>query len=217
MPRTAALTILSLFAGMVVESRSQEITVKSLSDDRGAYAIRESLCKERSARVSQLLAVARDAPLGSEPQLWAITLLRELRSEEAVPWLIANIDKVKRTGPSFRPRRLAQEYPCAGALAAIGKESSRKAVEELGKEDNELRRRLLLYVVQRVEDPVVAVLILEARWAQLRRQDETERAKRIELALKVLAPFWGTEGNEYPVIGPDRLRTAERDLDTSSF
>jgi hypothetical protein len=216
MLRTAVLMILSLFAGMVVESRSQEITVKSLSGE-SAFLVGEALQKDRSEKVSQLLTVARDAPLGSEPQLVAIALLRELRSEEAVPWLITNIDKVKRTGPSFRPRRLAQEYPCAEALAIIGKQSSRKAVEELGKEDNELRRRLLLYVVQRVEDPVVAVLILEATRLELRRQERIESAKRIESALKMLAPDWGRDDSKFPVINRDRLPTEDRDLDTSSF
>ena len=180
---------------------AEEFTTASLSAEK-AIALTQAWAAQRDGRVDQLLKVLDDDKASLDTRRWALVMLEELRAEKAIPWLVKHLDAIEMTGYSLRPRTRKETYPCVGVLIAIGKEASNRAVAALGEENDPLRRELLVDVIEGIEGPEVALLVLEVKRLQFQRANRHDSAKRIEQALRSLMPEWGMEGAGYPVLEP---------------
>ncbi len=164
---------------------------------------------QRDERIVKLLDVLKNDDTAFETKMSISMLLAELRAESAIPWLIQHIDKEYHFGvryPAMGHGFTRQDaYPCARLLVQIGKESSRQAAAALRDEENALRRELLVDVIEGVEGPVVALLILELERLTCQRTRAFESANRIEEALKTLLPEWGDGELNYPLLNTDSL------------
>ncbi len=207
--------LLTALCAILTESVAQEITAQSLSSERAVALLREWKA-EREERVAQLLRVLEDDRVPPDIQMRALAVLGELRPESAIPWLLDQIDKLKDTEMQFRQPIGRRKYRCVDILIAIGKESSKQAAKRLREEDDALRRALLVDVIAGVEGPLVALLILELERLACREAKDAASAGRLEDALRVLAPEWGAEGTEYPLLDSSRnWIPQEADLDRS--
>jgi hypothetical protein len=168
------------------QTEREGIVDKLKSDDKNArQKAVEQLVDQRRATIKALMELAeldlqKNQTKGSSEL--AIDLLGELRSVEAVDFLINRID--------FSPMTLLWSdqkhagYPCVNALIKIGKPASLGTVARLGSPDlTATQRRLLLTVLNGVEGKKLAVFLLE----DARDHAESERTKTAYVtALSVL-------------------------------
>ncbi len=201
----------ALFAIVGMYAMADEISAESLRSREAAIRLLRAWRTQREERVTQLLAVLKDDNASVDAHIAALELLGELGAESAVPWLVKHIDKVEDTRVMIRPIHRDAQYPAVGTLVWIGKESSRRALEALREEDDPLRRRLLLNVVERVEGPVVTLLMLELEIYKAQEAKSGKVADRMEAALERLAPAWADERarHSYPAVHPDCLPREE--------
>lgn len=179
-PAWLAVLLLGVQIGRAADDPGGGITVESMAGTR-YDALRRDILQERDTQAKQLLQVLGVAKPGSDAQRNAIFLAGELRTPEAVPWLIENLARVKRGALKAHPS-VYDLYPCVIALEQIGKPASQAAVSAIAAENDPLRRRLLVHVVQGVEGEVVAALILEREIAAQERQPEAQSRLKKALA-----------------------------------
>jgi hypothetical protein len=149
--------------------KSQEYKVRA-----GAVA---AFREDRKACISSLLKIAQSEKkwelLGAREL--AIMLLGEIRAVEAVPFLLANME--------FRVPHLGQddgrlEYPCAGALIAIGAPAYPKIWGRLESDMSELEQSLLAYSARKIDGDELALVRLESVRKEAVKRNASERQIR---------------------------------------
>lgn len=127
MSKGIGIAIVCMLAGSFASA--QEATIRGLSstkpDDR--IAARDALLKERQEIIAGLIKIAEDRPdkafQKGDPRLLAISLLTDYSAEDAVPFLLKNIERL----PVDVKQPKLSDYPCVNALIKIGKPASRAA------------------------------------------------------------------------------------------
>ncbi len=211
MSRVTVSLLAAVVAVVSTYAMADEISAESLRSRETTHGLILAWDAQREERATQLLAVLKDDSASVDAHIAALRLLGHLGAESAVPWLVKHIDKVEDTRVMIRPVHRDALYPAVATLVWIGKESSRRALEALREEDDPLRRRLLLNVVERVEGPVVTLLMLELEIYKAQEAKSGKVADRMEAALERLAPAWADERarHSYPAVHPDRLPREE--------
>lgn len=112
----------------------------------------------------------------NDPRLTTIQVLEAFRAPEAVDPLIRIIEYPDPLGVISEDREptLADSYPAARALIAIGKPASRACVYELTKPNSPLRREKLCAVIRYVEGVDVGRVLLHNKMREL--ESDAERA-----------------------------------------
>jgi len=124
----------------------------------------ERMAQDRRQIIAQLLAIAQkkispEDRTPSSPQVLAIGLLGDYRAEEAVAFLIANIELfVAQTSDELVP---GANYPCAAALVKIGLPSVKGILNRLDSVATEKELKLFATVIRLVDGDEVGLLRIE--------------------------------------------------------
>jgi hypothetical protein len=132
--------------------------------------------------VADVLGQLRDGNLANEGKVHAIYVLGQLRATAAVTVLIEDIDlKASKFDPKVGLGRWGS-YPAQEALSKIGNPAVNMILDRLPGEKDELRRKLMCFVLIDVEGKPFGKLRLKLKY-----DEETDPAKKknLELALGI--------------------------------
>lgn len=109
---------------------------------------------------------------------YAAKVVGEMRAEEALPELCRLLGK--RSNPRIGvSANIADTMPAEMALIKIGKPASRAMVDILCRENtDEIQRSSACYVLKEIEDPDVAIFILNKRLKDTTNDNEKENLKK---------------------------------------
>ena len=106
--------------------------------------------------VAEVMSQLSQDNLSNEGKVYAIYLLGQLRATKSVPILIENIDLVAPRVDTKGAIGRWGMYPAQEALSKIGKPAVNMIVDMLPDEKNELRRKLMCFVLADVDGAEVA-------------------------------------------------------------
>lgn len=130
----------------------------------------------------ELVRQLRKGGLPNDRTVYLVYLLGQLRAVYAVTILIDNIHlEAEKVDPKDRIGRWGP-YPAQQALARIGKPAVNMILDRIGKENSELRRKLMCLVICDVDGNEIGRLLLRAR---LDKASGVEK-NNLDLALKYM-------------------------------
>lgn len=134
--------------------------------------------------VAHILRQLREAGLPAQGKVYAIYLLGQWRATASVSTLLENISL---TAPRSDPRiGIARwgTYPAQEALARIGSPAVNMILDSLPAEQDQLRRKLMCYVIHDVEGKNLGRLILQSRLAN---ESDGGRRANLQAALDIIS------------------------------
>jgi hypothetical protein len=178
---------MDVFAEETAKPKSNEyiISIPQFDDisieegDKAANAALDAYNKS----IKNLLEQLREGKTNNQKTL-TIYLLGSLRAKSAVHDLVKIIDfRADRVDPKTRIGRWSP-YPAQDALSKIGNSAVPPILSALGKEDNELRRKLMVMVISDCFGDDVGIYVIK-KWA-----DSTTDARiksRYEKAIEIIS------------------------------
>ena len=133
--------------------------------------------------IAHLLRQLREAGVSVEGKVYAIYLLGQWRATAAVSTLIDNISmNASKSDPRLSIARWGT-YPAQEALSRIGTPAVNMILEKLPAEQDDLRRRLMCFVIHDVEGKVTGQWMLQSKIVNER---DGPRKVNLQAALNVL-------------------------------
>lgn len=127
------------------------------------------------------------------PMTVAMRLLGDFRAPEAVPLLFEHLTYDKPWTKVTDSWTIGDRYPAAGALAKIGMPAVRPAIDRIKTAQDELERRVCVWILTQVEGVAVARLRLEH---ELQVEEKSLYRFRLREALGVLEKLYAS-GNPF--------------------
>jgi hypothetical protein len=133
--------------------------------------------------IDNIMGQLHQGGISNESKTYTVYMLGQLRAVEAVTVLLENIDlKASKVDPKGGIGRWGM-YPAQEALSKIGQPAVNMILDKLPTERDELRRKLMCYVISDVEGKDFGKILVKLRIDQ---EQDPIRKGHLELALKIL-------------------------------